>query len=166
MNTQEKISLFTCLFNGRTDVFARRWERWGTDISGYSPVYADKEKQKYAPLNNYFIEQHLSGNVVLGVYPLLADNSSWLIVADFDGENWLESIKRFLGKWEEIAEENSVGENILIITHRGCLRAILPVLAKASKDKHEDFSVETGSLTKFSFDKEEFEFIGLVPNRK
>ena len=79
------------------------------------------------------------------------------------GESWQQMEERLLEALEEIAEENSEGENILIITHRGCLRAILPVLAKASKDKHEDFSVETGSLTKFSFDKDEFEFIGLIP---
>ena len=101
MNPQEKIKLFTLLFKGRIDVFARRWERWGTDISGYSPVYADKEKQKYTPLSDYFIEQHLRGNVVLGIYPLLTDNTSWFVVADFDGENWLESAKSFLNKCSE-----------------------------------------------------------------
>ena len=57
MNSQEKIKLFTSLFKGRTDVFARRWERWSTDISGYSPAYIDKEKQKYLALNDYFIDQ-------------------------------------------------------------------------------------------------------------
>ena len=82
------------------------------------------------------------------------------------GESWKQMEERLLGSLEEIAEENDAGENILIITHRGCLRAILPVLARAAKDKHEDFSVETGSLTKFSFEKEAFEFIGLDPNKK
>jgi len=101
MNPQEKIKLFTLLFKGRIDVFARRWERWGTDISGYSPVYIDKEKQKYTPLDDYFIEQHLRGNVVLGLYPLLANNTSWFVVADFDGENWPEQAKRFLSKCSE-----------------------------------------------------------------
>ncbi|MBI2065144.1 MAG: histidine phosphatase family protein [Candidatus Yanofskybacteria bacterium] len=80
-----------------------------------------------------------------------------------NGESWQQMERRLFDVLEEIAEENSAGENILIVTHRGCLRAILPVLAKASHDKHEDFSVETGSLTKFSFDKESFEFVGLVP---
>ena len=80
-----------------------------------------------------------------------------------NGESWQQMEKRLFDALEEVAEENNEGENILIVTHRGCLRAILPVLVKASKDKHEDFSVETGSLTKFSFDKESFEFIGLVP---
>lgn len=72
MDTQEKIHLFTSLFKGRTDVFARRWERWGTDISGYSPTYADKEKQEYLSISGYFIEQHLRGNIVIGLYPLFS----------------------------------------------------------------------------------------------
>lgn len=101
MNPEEKIKLFSSLFKGRTDVFARRWERWGTDISGYSPVCVDKEKQKYMPLSDYFIEQHLRGNIVLGIYPLLVDNTSWFVVADFNGENWLEAGKRFLSKCSE-----------------------------------------------------------------
>lgn len=81
-----------------------------------------------------------------------------------NGESWRQMEVRLFSSLEEIAEENSEGENILIVTHRGCLRAVLPVLAKESKDKHKDFSVETGSLTKFSFDKEEFEFVGLNPS--
>lgn len=101
MDTQEKIHLFTSLFKGRADVFARRWEKWGTDISGYSPAYADKEKQKYLPISDYFIEQHLRGNIVIGLYPLLDDNTSWFVVADFDGENWLAGAKNFLSKCVE-----------------------------------------------------------------
>lgn len=82
------------------------------------------------------------------------------------GESWKQMEERLFSSLEEITDENDAGENILIITHRGCLRAILPVLAKAGKNRHEDFSVETGSLTKFSFHKEKFEFIGLNPNKK
>src|SRR3989344_8747676 len=101
MNPQEKIKLFNSLFKGRIDVFARRWERWGTDVSGYSPAYADREKQKYLTLNDYYIEQHLKGSIVIGLYPLLSDNTSWFVAADFDGENWLESVIKFLNKCAE-----------------------------------------------------------------
>ncbi len=101
VNNQEKIKIFTSLFRGRTDVFARRWERWGTSISGYSPAYADREKQKFSALNDYWIEQHFRGNVVVGLYPLLTDNKSYFIVADFDGENWLKDAKKFLNKCSE-----------------------------------------------------------------
>ena len=68
------------------------------DVSGYSPAYTDKEKQKYLALNDYFIEQHFIGHTVLEIYPLLIDNTSWFVAADFDGDNWLEATKRFLKK--------------------------------------------------------------------
>lgn len=79
------------------------------------------------------------------------------------GESWEQMERRLFSAFEEIADENDSGENILIVTHRGCLRAVLPVLGKASRDMHEDFSVETGTLTKFSFRKDDFDFIGLDP---
>lgn len=79
------------------------------------------------------------------------------------GESWEQMERRLFSALEEIADENDTGENILIITHRGCLRAILPMLGKAGRDRHEEFSVETGTLTKFSFDKDAFDFVGLDP---
>ena len=100
------------------------------------------------------VSDKLSGMAIEERYSFIHEN----------GESWQQMEERLFGALEEIAEENTQGEDILIVTHRGCLRAILPVLAKAGKEKHEDFSVETGSLTKFSFDKEEFEFIGLTPD--
>ena len=41
-------------------------------------------------------EVHLMGNETLGVYPLLADNTSHFIAADFDGEGWQDSVRKFL----------------------------------------------------------------------
>lgn len=95
---------------------------------------------------------------------LLPHGERYTVVPD-GGESWSEMEERLAKSLEEIAEENTAGENILIVTHRGCLRAILPVLAQESREKHADFSVETGSLSKFSFDKRDFEFIGLNPNK-
>ncbi len=162
MNSQEKIKLFTSLFNGRTDVFARRWERWGTDISGYSPVYADKEKQKYTPLSDYFIEQHLRGNIVLGTYPLLTDNTSWFIVADFDGENWLESVKSFLGKCFEYSLPGYVersrsgnGSHVWFFFDQ-------PYPAYKSRKIFLHFIKESGSIDQF--DKED-SFDRIFPNQ-
>jgi len=36
------------------------------------------------------IEKHLNGDYQAGIYPLLPDNTSWFIVADFDKENRME----------------------------------------------------------------------------
>ncbi|MDD5731961.1 MAG: histidine phosphatase family protein [Patescibacteria group bacterium] len=79
------------------------------------------------------------------------------------GESWEQMEKRLFATLEEIADESVGGENILIVTHRGCLRAIMPKLAKAGIEKHKEFSVVTGSLSKFSFEKDEFDFVGLIP---
>lgn len=79
------------------------------------------------------------------------------------GESWQQMEKRLFVALEEIAEESVGGENVLIVTHRGCLRAIMPVLAKVGLEKHKEFSVATGALSKFSFEKDKFDFVGLMP---
>lgn len=81
------------------------------------------------------------------------------------GESWEQMEQRLFHAFEEIAKKAIGEEHILIVTHRGCLRAVLPLFANTGKDKHEDFSVETGSLTKFSFQEQRFEFIGLNPSK-
>ncbi|MFA6096113.1 MAG: hypothetical protein WC788_00620 [Candidatus Paceibacterota bacterium] len=58
----------------------------------------DCKHKKYAEFNDYHIEQHLRGNEIYGIYPLLDDNSSLFIAADFDGKNWLKNSKEFMKK--------------------------------------------------------------------
>lgn len=109
------------LFNGRDDVFAIQWEQ--EDKSGYMPAYelnwnefaAHKAKggslkdfpnKKYAPLTTQRIINHLEGREVVGVYPLLSDNSSWFIVADFDEKfsnkkSWIEDCRLLIQKCDE-----------------------------------------------------------------
>ena len=105
------VKLFKSVFAGRDDVFAVRWEKGNK--SGYMPAYfydpyryrahkmnggtfqnyADKE---YLPFTEKEIEKHLNGEQHIGVYPLLKDNTSWFIVADFDKVDWLEDCKKFI----------------------------------------------------------------------
>ena len=82
-------------FHGRRDVFARRWERQD-GASGYAPVYTDSTKTSYQKLTVPWIERHLVGTETLGVYPLLPDNTSRFIAADFDGDGWRDSVRKFL----------------------------------------------------------------------
>lgn len=84
------------LFRGRGDVYAKWWERRDGKAQGYVPAYADWKKKTYAPLTNAVIEQHLMGNIIVGLYPLLKDNTSYLITADFDGKKWLTAAKRLI----------------------------------------------------------------------
>ncbi len=111
-----KIERFTSLFRGRTDVYARRWEKDGR--SGYSPAYdfnwdefmAHKrrggsmnnfENKKLLPLNEDVVKNHLIGQLVMGMYPILPDNTSYFIVADFDGEHWLTDCRLLLQECKE-----------------------------------------------------------------
>jgi len=107
MISQTNIDLFKSLFRGREDVYAVRWEKNGR--GGYMPAYkvdwsdynqhkakggsfANYEKKEHIPLNDEAIKEHLSGKSTIGVYPLLSDNTSFFIAADFDEANWRESI--------------------------------------------------------------------------
>ncbi len=93
---EERVEIFRSLFKGREDVFARRWEKWQGGVSGYSPLYTDQDKESYTPLSIDWIEKHLTGAATLGVYPLLNDNTSNFIVADFDGKSWQSVVRNFL----------------------------------------------------------------------
>ena len=109
----EKVRCFMSLFRGRADVFAKRWERMDGSKSGYSPACynewvrgvckkgtgqkCDKcDKRKYIPLSEEHIEQHLRGQITIGLYPLLKDNTSYFLAVDFDGADWEEQAKRFV----------------------------------------------------------------------
>ena len=87
LSREERVALFMSLFHGREDVFARRWQKWDGGVSGYSPGYTNSDKDSYEVLSTQWIERHLIGTMTLGVYPLLQDNTSNFIVADFDGSN-------------------------------------------------------------------------------
>ncbi len=101
--TEEKLDLYMSLFRGRSDVFARRWQKGAK--SGYSPVYvfdwnvflAHKEKggnfgdfeaKQKIPLTKDIIKKHLIGAYCIGIYPLLEDNTSYFIAIDLDGIEW------------------------------------------------------------------------------
>lgn len=110
-NFNSQIILFRSLFRGREDVYAIRWEKG--EMSGYMPAYSfdpymyrlHKMKggtfksypdKTYLPLSDEQIAKHLKGEQLIGMYPLLKDNTSWFLAADFDKENWLEECKIFI----------------------------------------------------------------------
>ena len=106
--SNNKLHLFKSLFKGREDVFAVRWEKGNK--AGYMPAYffdpymyrahkisggtfQNYPDKKYLPLTDIEIEKHLNGDHHIGIYPLLHDNTSWFIAADFDKENWFDESK-------------------------------------------------------------------------
>lgn len=108
LSLEEKVALFRSLFQGREDVFARRWFSGSTGKSGYQPVcarewnreYCDKKKFKCAecpnrefqPLGYDDIYRHLegkdpNGRDVIGVYAILTDNTCRFLCCDFDDKS-------------------------------------------------------------------------------
>jgi hypothetical protein len=103
----ENINFFKSLFRGRNDVYAIRWEKDGK--SGYMPDYKvdwgdykehkasggsfkDYKKKEYLPFDEDTVLHHFEGRKTVGIYPLLEDNTSYFIAADFDEANWKDSI--------------------------------------------------------------------------
>jgi superfamily II DNA or RNA helicase/very-short-patch-repair endonuclease len=115
---EAKIELFRSLFRGRTDVFPVRFESQRTGKSGYSPACAnewvrgvcekprircaDCPNRRFIPVTDEVIRWHLSGrdsqgrDFVMGVYPMLLDETCHFLAADFDKENWQKDAGAFL----------------------------------------------------------------------
>lgn len=113
--SEAKIALFRSLFRGREDVYSRRFESRKTGRSGYCPVCAnewvrdlcDKRKtrctecanRRFLPVTDDTFRQHLSGadergrDFVMGVYPMLLDETCFFLAIDFDNDTWREDIR-------------------------------------------------------------------------
>jgi superfamily II DNA or RNA helicase len=118
-NSDNRLDLYKSLFKGREDVFALRWEK--NNKSSYMPAYSfDPYRYRqhqikggtfqtfpdktYLHLTDDHIIKHLKGEQVVGLYPLLQDNTSWFIVADFDEADWIEECRIFI----KICEEHDI----------------------------------------------------------
>ena len=110
---EEKIRLFRSLFCGREDVYARRWYSVQKEKSGYAPVCANEwrygvcikpkgkcskcENRELVPLDDAVIYKHLSGKDpnggdVIGLYPILPDDTCCFLAIDFDDGSWRENV--------------------------------------------------------------------------
>ena len=103
-----KVELFRSLFRGRDDVFAVRWENASTRRSGYAPRCANEWKrgvcekprvrcgacpnQAFTTLGTGEVLGHLQGRQVVGIYPLLVDETCWLLAIDLDGASWPDDV--------------------------------------------------------------------------
>ena len=114
-SSADKIALFRSLFRGRTDIYPQRFESQKTGKAGYSPACGNEwvrgvcEKprikcsncphQNWLPVNDQVIRQHLSGEdrngnpFVIGIYPMLLDESCYFLAIDLDGEGWHNDVR-------------------------------------------------------------------------
>ncbi|MDA1006995.1 MAG: DEAD/DEAH box helicase family protein [Verrucomicrobia bacterium] len=114
----EKIALFRSLFRGRSDVYPLRFESTRTGRSGYQPACAnewvrgvcekprikcfDCPNRRFLAVTDEVLRHHLTGkdeqdkDFVIGVYPMLLDESCHLLAVDFDRHNWREDALAFV----------------------------------------------------------------------
>jgi len=102
LSRMEKVSLFLRLFRGREDVYPKLWHNQRTGKKGYTPACANEwvrgvcEKprvkcgkcpnQAFLPVSAGAVLDHLQGRQVMGVYPMLKDETCWFLAIDFDKE--------------------------------------------------------------------------------
>ena len=113
-----KIELFRSLFRGRADVYPLRFESRKTGKAGYAPACAnewvrgvcekprikcaDCPNRRFLPVTDEVIRRHLSGwdelgrDFVIGVYPMLLDETCFFLAADFDQDDWQRDAGAFL----------------------------------------------------------------------
>ncbi len=108
----EKVSLFRSFFRGRPEVFPTRFVSKKTGKPGYAPACANKfvrgvcalpaircgecPNQAFQAIDDQAILDHLRGRHVMGVYPLLEDETCWLLAADFDKSSWQDDVSAFV----------------------------------------------------------------------
>ncbi len=115
---EERIELFRRLFHGRDDVYAVRWES-ADGRFGYMPKAdrdwksylrakdkdrkkVDRQTRKFRPLTQDVVRGHLVGNHTVGIYPLLQDETCWLLAVDFDKKTWQKDAAAFLAACREM----------------------------------------------------------------
>ena len=112
LTSTEKVALFRSLLRGRDDVYPKLWENSRTGKKGYAPACAnewvrgvcekprvkcgDCTNQAFLRVGSEVILGHLQGRHVIGVYPLLQDETCWFLAADFDKEAWAEDVTAFM----------------------------------------------------------------------
>ena len=117
LNTNEKVALFRNLFRGRGDVYPIRWES-KAGRSGYAPACAnewrpgvcDKPRikcgdcgnRKLLPLTDEVVFRHLAGDIVIGIYPLLPDDTCYFLAVDFDEAEWRDDARAFVQSCHEL----------------------------------------------------------------
>src|SRR5262249_61536695 len=107
----DKVQLFRQLFRGRPDIYPTRFVSNKTGKPGYAPACSNKfvkgvrelpkvkcgecPNQAFVPVDDAAVLHHLRGRHVMGVYPLLEDETCWFLAVDFDKSTWTEDVSAF-----------------------------------------------------------------------
>ena len=115
---ERKVALFRSLFRGREDVYPRRFESRRSGRSGYAPACANEwvpgvcgkprvkcaecPNRAFQPVTDNETRWHLTGTddfgrpFVMGVYPMLQNETCHLLAVDFDGPTWVDDSAAYL----------------------------------------------------------------------
>ena len=115
---EAKIALFRSLFRGREDLYPQRFVSRKTGKAGYAPACSNEwvpgicEKprikcaecrhQQFVQITDDAIRSHLTGQhddgqeFVMGVYPMLRDETCNFLAVDLDKESWPAHARSFL----------------------------------------------------------------------
>lgn len=131
LSTQQKLELFYNYFKGRPDVYATKWKS-KSGKSGFSPhgegEWVVKEGRSRKEIHTYFpytletINKHIRAEeydfkLGVGIYPMLKNDKTNLIVIDFDNEGAIEEAKATIKVCREheisvLIERSQSGEGI------------------------------------------------------
>ena len=108
---KEKVKLFRELFRGRSDLYPTRFVSKRTGTPGYAPACSNKfvpgvcelpkvkcgdcTRQAFKPVDDAAVIAHLKGQHVMGVYPMLEDETCWFLAVDFDKSSWMDDVRAF-----------------------------------------------------------------------
>ena len=125
------IDHFKTVFRGREDVVAEHWEFFDRRESkmrcGYRPICNNRKVKgicpkfdnpkfgcakciatNFVPITDELLKKHFDGRKILGVYPLLRDNTCWFIAADFDNHDGEHDPYRDILSFYEVCETQEV----------------------------------------------------------
>ena len=118
LSSTDKIALFRSFFKGRDDVYPRRFENIRTKKSGYAPACGNEwvpgvcakpkikcmecPNRRFLGVTDEVVRWHLSGaddrgrDFVMGIYPMLLDETCFFLAVDFDKSSWQVDAVAFL----------------------------------------------------------------------
>lgn len=92
-SSQAKVEFYAALFGARRDVYAVRWENARSGKSGWMPAVEGGWRKgrpasdtRHLPLTPEVLAAHLTGDIHIGLYPMLRGDQTYWLAADFDGQ--------------------------------------------------------------------------------
>lgn len=118
LTTDDKVTLFRRLFQGRSDIYPVHWESRTSRKSGYAPACGNEWKpgicekprikcaecphRLFLPLTDNVIYDHLAGEHTIGIYPLLRDDYCHFLAIDLDEAEWRDDARALMQTCEEL----------------------------------------------------------------